>query len=490
MFCKELNTSANKQKRGLFMKEVTKSTIIRFCLPEFALGLFTSMINNFLVYFYQPTESSGLPTLITQGYVIFGILTVIGLIKALGHVIDAVSDPIIAAWSDKCTYKNGRRIPFMKYSAIPFALSALLMFWSPSDNLIFNDIWLAFFIWSYYIFYTLYMIPHNALLPEMITDSSKRVDAYTMSSLFFVVGSMLGYTTTVSVAFLKNKFALEPVMAWRLTFLVFALIGVVLLLIPAFTIREKDYVNSVRPTTPLLTSLKHAFSNKYFLTVTLGQLFEGTGMSFFQACIMYYITELMGIPEEKSIIIFASSIIGSLILYPIINKWAKKKGKRKPMIAGCIVFVAAEIGICLADSLFAAADNFIAATSVSPDIVKMVIAIIFALFVSLPFAVLNILPGSMMADIIQYDTITTGINQEGTFSAARSFVTKMGTSIAMMIVPSLIAIGATTGKNIGKTGLLLSAAAGALFTFVAVIIFICYKEKDVLDVIKKAKENK
>ena len=421
------------------MKEVTRKTIICFCLPQFAVGLFTTMLNNYLIYFYQPTAASGLPTLITQGYVFAGILTVIGLIKALGHVLDAVSDPVVAGLSDKCKHKDGRRIPFMKWAAIPFALSALLIFWSPSTNPLFNNIWLAIFIWAYYIFYTLYMIPHHALLPEMVRNGDRLLDAYTWNSLFFVVGSMLGYATTAIVAVMKG-FGFEPVMAWRMTFLSFTVIGVVLLLIPSFVIKEKDYVNSVRPTQPLMASLKHAFSNRHFCIVTLAQLFEGTGMSFFQACIMYYITELMGIPEEKSIIIMATSIVGSLVLYPAVNKWSKKKGKKVPMVVGCIVFAIAQITICIVD--------------VFPKEYAMVTALAFALFVSLPFAVLNILPGSMMADVIRYDTAKTGINQEGTFAAAKSFITKMGTSLATMIIPSLLVVGAVTGESVGHKGLL------------------------------------
>lgn len=458
------------------MKEVFKKTIIVFCLPQFAVGLFTTMLNNYLIYFYQPTEASGLPVLITQGYVFAGILTVIGLIKAVGHIIDAVSDPVVAGISDKSRNKNGRRIPFMKWFAVPFALSALLIFWSPSTNPVFNNIWLAVFIWAYYIFYTLYMIPHSALLPEMVRDEGKLVDTYTWNSLFFVVGSMLGYATTAIVAVMK-KAGLEPVMAWRMTFLCFTIIGVILLLLPAFAIKEKEYVSSVRPTAPLMQSLKHAFSNKHFRIVTFGQLFEGTGMSFFQACIMYYITELMGIPEEKAIIIMATSIIGSLVMYPFINKWSKKSGKRIPMIVGCVVFAIAEFVICLVDVL--------------PKDNAMVTAIIFALFVSLPFAVLNILPGSMMADVIRYDTVKTGINQEGTFAAAKSFVTKLGTSIATMIVPSLIVVGAATGESVTKKGLLLTAIVGGVFTLVGVVIYAVYNEKEVLQTIRSAeKESK
>lgn len=449
------------------MKKITRRSIVLYCLPLFAVGLFTTMLNNYLIYFYQPTAASGLPILITQGYVFAGILTVIGLIKAVGHVIDAVSDPMVAALSDKSGHRDGRRIPFLRRYAVPFALCALLIFCSPFQSPLLNDLWLAVFIWAYYIFYTLYMVPHGALLPEMVRDEGLLVDSYTYHSLFFVVGSMLGYATPAIVSLIK-KTGVSPVAAWRLTFLAFTVVGIILLLVPTLVIREKDYVSSVRPTAPLTASLKHAFSNRHFRLVTLGQLFEGTGMSFFQACIMYYITELMGIPEEQSIIVMATSIVGSLALYPIINKWSKRSGKKRPMIAGCVVFAAAEFVICFVDAF--------------PH--GLPTAVAFALFVSFPFAVLNILPGSMMADVIRYDTVKTGVNQEGTFSAAKSFVTKLGTSIATMIVPSLVVVGAVTGQSVGRKGLLLTAVVGGVFTLISVAIYAMYREKEILSVIR------
>ncbi len=449
------------------MKEISRSAIVLYCLPLFAVGLFTTMLNNYLIYFYQPTAASGLPILITQGYVFAGMLTVIGLIKALGHVIDAVSDPVVAALSDKSGHRDGRRIPFLRRYAVPFALCALLIFCSPFDAPLLNDLWLAVFIWGYYIFYTLYMVPHSALLPELVRDEGLLVDSYTYHSLFFVVGSMLGYATPAIVALIKKTGA-SPAAAWRLTFLAFALVGAALLLVPAFAIREKDYVSSVRPTAPLTASLKHAFSNRHFRLVTLGQLFEGTGMSFFQACIMYYITELMDIPEEQSILVMATSIVGSLALYPAVNRWSKRSGKKIPMIVGCVVFAAAEFIICFVD--------------VFPR--GMATAVAFALFVSLPFAVLNILPGSMMADVIRYDTVKTGVNQEGTFAAAKSFVTKLGTSIATMIVPSLVVVGAAAGQGVGRQGLLLTAIVGGAFTLASVAVYAMYNEKEVRSAIR------
>ena len=155
--------------------------------------------------------------------------------------------------------------------------------------------------------------------------------------------------------------------------------------------------------------------------------FKGAGMAFFQACIMYYVTSLMGLAETYSVLILAISIAGSLLMYPLV----------------CV----------------------------------------FALFVSFPFAVLNVLPGAMMADIIQYDTVTTGVNQEGIFGAARSFIVKMGNSLAIMIVPSLIVTGAAAGENVGVLGLKLTAVAGALFCILAIFVLLRYRESEVLAVI-------
>ena len=265
------------------------------------------MLNNYLIYFYQPSKESGIPNLIPQGRIVLGILTIIGLIKAIGHIIDAVTDPLNASCSDKSRHPDSRRIPLMKKAAIPFGLCALLMFFVPLGKVSgLNAVWIAAFMWGYYFFFTLYMIPHNALIPELIQDGPLRVNAYTVSSFFFVTGSALGYVSPLIVSLFKGA-GLATLWAWRTTFGIYTLIG-----------------------------------------------------------------------------------------------------------------------------------------------------------------------------IIQYDTVTTGINQEGIFGAARSFIVKMGNSLAIMIVPSLVVTGAAAGENVGVPGLKLTAAAGSLFCLLAVFVFLRYREKDVL----------
>ena len=257
--------------------------------------------------------------------------------------------------------------------------------------------------------------------------------------------------------------------AWRCTFALFTVVGIILLLVPVFTIKEKDYVRSVQPTVSLKESISHAFASRHFRAVTLGQLLEGTGMSFFQACIMYYVTSLMGLRRRASVAILAVSIAGSLpALPPLINRWAKRRGSGCPS--------------CWAAPCSRWRSSPSASATRSPGS-PMVMALIFALFVSFPFAVLNILPHSMMADVIQYDTITTGVNQEGIFSAAKSFITKLGTS-RHYDRPSPHGHRGGCGGEHRPSGSQAHRRGGRTLLPGAIIAFLRYNEREVLGVIR------
>lgn len=77
--------------------------------------------------------------------------------------------------SDKCTHKDGRRMSFLKYAAVPYALSVLLIFYAPfAQGSVANALWVGFFLVAYYTAYTFYFIPRNALVPEIIPDAKAR----------------------------------------------------------------------------------------------------------------------------------------------------------------------------------------------------------------------------------------------------------------------------------------------------------------------------
>lgn len=111
-------------------KVLPRGKVVQFFLADIAKGLFNGMIGNYLLYFYQPTLASGLPNLLPSNKLL-GFITIMALITGVSKVVDAVTDPLVADWSDKCTSKWGRRMPFMRASAIPYAVCVLMIFFAP-----------------------------------------------------------------------------------------------------------------------------------------------------------------------------------------------------------------------------------------------------------------------------------------------------------------------------------------------------------------------
>jgi GPH family glycoside/pentoside/hexuronide:cation symporter len=128
------------------MKQISRGKMWCFAIGQFGWSLLSALITNWLVYFYEPTTENieaGQTLFIPQGRVILGIVTIIGGIAALGRIFDAITDPLIANMSDRSRNPKGRRIPFMKKIAIPFAAVTVLVFWAPVNGVsTINGIWL------------------------------------------------------------------------------------------------------------------------------------------------------------------------------------------------------------------------------------------------------------------------------------------------------------------------------------------------------------
>ncbi|MBR2495986.1 MAG: MFS transporter [Clostridia bacterium] len=453
--------------------------MLRYCLADIAKGLFNGMIGNYLLYFFQPTVKSGLPQLLPQDKIL-GFITIMALITGLGKVIDAITDPLVASMSDKCTHKAGRRMPFMRYAAIPYALSVLLIFYAPFQNgSIFNAIWVGIFLLTYYTAYTFYFIPRNALVPEIIPDAKVRVGYYGISTAFFMGSSSFMYAATAFVNILKN-FGLDALWAWRAIFTLFAAIGMTCLLLSAYAFDENEYVSkNTKPKESLLKSFGLVFKNKNFIIFGLGDLFSGVSMAFFQTAMLYYITMLLNVPESQSFLVMLSAIGVAICLFPFIIKFSRKYNKKALLVAASIVFTVVFAFIFFGDKIAALAPGN-----------ELFIGLALGVVVSFPFAAINILPQSIMSDIIQEDCLKNNVNREGIFSATKTFIEKVASAVAMVIVSSVLAIGALSGESVGLLGVKLTGVFAGVFSLLSLVMFIFYNDKQVTDYIEAHRGDK
>ena len=453
-------------------KQLPKRKMYRYCLADIAKGLFNGMIGNYLLYFFQPTVKSGLPQLLPQNKLL-GYITIMALITALGKIVDAVTDPLVASLSDKCTHPAGRRIPFLRRAAIPYALSVLLIFYAPFQaGSVANAVWVGFFLISYYTAYTFFFIPRNALVPEIIPDAKVRVGYYGISTAFFMGSSSFMYAATLFVNLLKNA-GLTALWAWRAVFTLFAAIGVVCLMLSAYAFEEKDYVTAnVRPKESLLRSCGQVFRNKNFLCFAAGDLFSGVSMAFFQTAMLYYITMLLNVPESQSFLVMLSAIGVALCLFPLIIRISRKYNKKMPLVAASVVFTIVFAFIFFGDKIAALAPGN-----------ELFVGLALGVVVAFPFAAINILPQSILSDIIQQDSLQSGVNREGIFSATKTFIEKCASALAMMVVSSVLAIGAGPGESVGMLGVKLTGVFAGGFSLLSLIFFLIYNDQKVTEYI-------
>lgn len=119
------------------IKDLPIAKVWAFAVGQFGWALLSGIISNWLVYFYQPdqeTISQGQTVFVPQGLVVLGLVTVVGGITAFARFFDAFVDPAVASLSDRCDSKAGRRMPFLKFAALPLAVVTVLVFWSPING--------------------------------------------------------------------------------------------------------------------------------------------------------------------------------------------------------------------------------------------------------------------------------------------------------------------------------------------------------------------
>ncbi len=119
-------------------------------------------------------------------------LGVIALAKALGRAWDALTDPIMGWVSDRTRGPWGRRRPWMAIGAPGAAIAFVAMF-SPPESLdaAGAGLWLCATYIIYYLFQTVYAIPHYGLGPELTTDYRERSTLFGWEQGFSVAGTMI-----------------------------------------------------------------------------------------------------------------------------------------------------------------------------------------------------------------------------------------------------------------------------------------------------------
>ncbi len=471
----------SKGRIAMKTRRLTKKEMRIFAIGQLGWSILGGIINTWLVTFYLPTSGSveaGAKFYVPTGLVIFGVLTVLGLITFICRIFDAITDPLIASASDRSKNPKGRRIPFMRVAAIPFAVITVLVFCAPIQTIsTINIIWVLVFLILFYLFMTMYCTPYNALISEFGKTQDDRMYISTAISLTFFFGTLIAYLPFVLAGPLQSM--VSYAWSYRIWFIVLAVIALICMLIPTFKLNEKEFVDAKPSESNAIKSLGATFKNKDFLKFSASDIAYWIGLTLFQTGLPFFVKVSMQLDEFYTTVFLGAMTVLSACFYPFVSKMVKKSGKKKLVIIGFL-------GLALAYVITA-----LIGVLPLPGIVFGVLIVVIAAF---PMALLGIIPQSIVADVAEEDAINTGEKREGMFFAARTFAMKLGQSIAMLAFTSLAVLGAAqdiTSNDLtaSETGLRIVAIVAVVFCILGAVILSFYNEKKVMKTINDAHQN-
>ena len=347
----------------------------------------------------------------------------LGIALALPRIWDAFTDPLMGDISDNFRSKYGRRRPFVFFGAILMAIFVATIWmvpegWSESAKL-------AWFITTSILFYTcstIFTVPLASLYYEATPDYDERTRVMGASTFWNRVGelSVIWLIPAAQLAIFSSMMSGVQIVTW--------VAAVVLIMIPglisAFVGRERfAEVAKKQDKVKFWVSMKSAFSNKAFLilagivilTVLTGYL--ASQMDYY--LLVYYVCG--GDMDEgfywKAILTTGYAIVGFGSI-PILNFLSKKLGKKETLIAVlCLYIVGAVVRWWLfrpGAGWLIAIDPFLGGGSL--------------------WVAMNMVIGSMFADLCDEDELNNGQRREGIFGAAFSWLLKIGVSLSLVIV--------------------------------------------------------
>jgi glycoside/pentoside/hexuronide:cation symporter, GPH family len=441
---------------------------IAYAVGQLGWSTLVNIIGLTLVYFYLPPTIAGLPTLITT-VVFLGMLNAVTLIAASGRLLDAVTDPLIASFSDRSTHPRGRRIPLMRWGALPAAIFCVLMFVPPVQAVsVWNIVWLLVMQAFFYLFLTIYVTPFFALLPELGHTANQRLNLSTWISITYALGIILAAQMPLLADLLQSGLGLaDRMLAVQYAIGLLAGIAVILMYVPIFTIDERVYCESVPSQTPMLPALRHTFTNIHFRFYVVADFAYFTSLTIIQTGLLFYVTVLLFQGEALVSTLLTVMVLVSFVFYPVVNLLARRTGKKILIVLTFFTMSAVFLGV------------FFLGRLPLPELVQGYgVVLLFAV----PMAFAGVLPNAVLADIAEHDGLRSGVKQEGMFFAARTFMQKIGQTTGILIFAALATLGRDPGMDLG---IRLSGVAGFLLCFSAALIFSRYNERKVLRELKE-----
>lgn len=238
-------------------------------------------------------------------------------IKAVTKGVNIVTSPIIGMLLDN----TGSAKKFMTFSAIPLTLSSVLLFFVPTGSLTFRLIWSFLLFLLFNVADTFYDISLLTMSSRMTTTAGPRKTFYTVAQFASTLGSTLpGGLVPIIIETQQGNYASEK-WAFFVVALIFGILGLITMIIPCLTLKEKLALSpKVKEKKPSV-DLKVIMMNRPLLLLSLSQIIDSVRQVCYSALPFFY-KQTMNNYGMKTVVEICSSTLSYLGLasVPFIGK--------------------------------------------------------------------------------------------------------------------------------------------------------------------------
>ncbi len=359
----------------------------------------------------------------------------VSVITLASKIIDAITDVLMGIVVDKTEFKSGKCRPYFIIGAFPLALFAVLTFCLPSmvSNNKVLQIVLAFITFNLVsTCYTVVNTPLSAILPSLSADEKERNILVTFRMVMAAAGS---FCVTYFALPLINRFGGEKdLFSYAWTIGIFSIAAVALLFFAFGNTRE--VVKPIKEEKIKLKDGIKAVNGQYILFVITMFIYL-LGFAVKQAGVFYYYKYYIGdigalqtaeIISIQAIVTSLSMVAGQLT----IPFFCKIMGKKKSSILMNLIALAGNIVF-----LFC-----------GPNLVLLCVGTALVWF---PLGYLMGMRFALLADVVEYCELKSGIRAAGILSSLDSFLAKLAFGFNVTIIMVLMQMGGYDASMIEQT---------------------------------------
>ena len=348
-----------------------------------------------------------------------------GVAYLVASIVDAVSDPLVGAISDRFRSRWGRRHPLMLMSALPLTVSFYFLY-QPVSGLGEGGLfwWMLGFLVLLRISTSFHNIPRDALGAELTDDYHERTSVFGWYNVF-ATGASVGLSLLVLNAIFPSTPEYVSGFLDPSRYVILAGFGAVVVLAAVLgsTFGTADQIPHLHPTSRRrfrfgahYGELRQLFANRSFLSVTVSWLTIAAAQGVLDMVNLYTWIWVYGLSTEQFSVLALAKIPGIFVALRLAT-WMTRRFDKKPTVIICsatsAVLVAFPHVLRLA-GLFPGNDS------------ALLLPLLFGpLFIGYALVtVMAIVVDSQLVDIADDHEFRTGSRAEGTIFSVREFAMK------------------------------------------------------------------